>query len=114
MSCKKWEVDYRGWGIPPHATGGRLVEFGSVANALEEISTSPRICCMTHKLDDAVEFLREYTNRFRDVSVLRYAAAAHITNTEASHVLSRLVEEDRAYRTGRGRYRYKLKLRAVN
>lgn len=114
MVCKKWFIDFKGCATPPNAKTDRLVEFGSIANALEEIATSPRICCTPHKLDDATEFLREYTHRSGFVSVERYAAAAHITKTEASHVFSRLVREGRAYRAGLGRYRWRNKLRAVN
>lgn len=104
----RWFVKANGEAIPPNAIRGRTVKFESVQEAIEELDNSPRICCTTHKLDDAAWFLRVAGgSRKRDVPVWQYAINANITKAEASHTLSRLVREGRAYRTRSGYYRWR-------
>jgi hypothetical protein len=109
----RWFVKANGEAIPPNTISGRTVQFNNQEEALSWISTAPRICCTAHKLDDAAEFLREFGRNGRTVPVFRYAAAARVPSSEASHTLSRLVREGRAYRAGLGRYRWRNQLRSV-
>lgn len=108
MSHPRWIVCLDGTAIPPRAIK-RMIQFSSQTEALNFISSAPRICCTEHKLDDAQEFLREYS-RIRSnpwVPVYLYAAATGLSRSEASHTLSRLMREGRAYRSSQGKYRWR-------
>jgi hypothetical protein len=112
--CPKWKIDATGLATPPTAKK-RKIQFQSDAPAFDKLVTvlariakAPRQCCTRHKFNDAAEYLRVYGG----TTVQGYAAAAMVTRTEASHVLSQLVQQGRAYRSGKGRYRYRAKAKA--
>jgi hypothetical protein len=111
--CPKWKIDATGLATPPTAKR-RKIQFQSDAPAFDKLVTvlariakAPRQCCTQHKFDDAAEYLQIYGA----TTVQNYATAALLTRTEASHVLSQLVQQGYAYRSGKGRYRYRAKTR---